>query len=143
MGTRADFYVGRGTQAEWIGSIAFDGYPSGIDKQVLNCTGTEAFRHAVAHFLSGQRSRSLPADGWPWPWPTSATTDYAYAIDGDAVWASCFGGAWFDPTKEPLEDDDEIDDRNSRGPLAVFPDMSKIPRRSLLGPHSGLIVLGR
>lgn len=30
MGTRADFYVGRGTEAEWIGSIALDGYPDGI-----------------------------------------------------------------------------------------------------------------
>jgi hypothetical protein len=30
MGTRADFYVGRGPNAEWIGSIAFDGYPDGI-----------------------------------------------------------------------------------------------------------------
>ena len=27
MGTRADFYVGRGDAAEWIGSIAYDGYP--------------------------------------------------------------------------------------------------------------------
>jgi hypothetical protein len=29
MGTRADFYVGRGKDAEWLGSVAFDGYPSG------------------------------------------------------------------------------------------------------------------
>lgn len=33
MGTRADFYVGRGESAEWLGSIAWDGYPSGIDYQ--------------------------------------------------------------------------------------------------------------
>jgi hypothetical protein len=36
MGTRADFYVGRGGQAEWLGSIAWDGYPSGIDKWVFS-----------------------------------------------------------------------------------------------------------
>ena len=27
MGTRADFYVGRGEKAEWVGSIAMDGVP--------------------------------------------------------------------------------------------------------------------
>ena len=30
MGTRADLYIGRGTDAEWIGSVAWDGYPSGL-----------------------------------------------------------------------------------------------------------------
>jgi hypothetical protein len=29
MGTRADFYVGRGETAEWLGSIAWDGNPGG------------------------------------------------------------------------------------------------------------------
>lgn len=31
MSTRADFYVGRGAEAEWIGSISWDGYPDGVD----------------------------------------------------------------------------------------------------------------
>ena len=26
MGTRADFYIGSGKDAEWLGSVAFDGY---------------------------------------------------------------------------------------------------------------------
>jgi hypothetical protein len=26
MGTRGDFYVGRGKDAEWIGSIAYDAF---------------------------------------------------------------------------------------------------------------------
>lgn len=30
MGTRADFYVGKGPNAEWLGSTAMDGYPEGI-----------------------------------------------------------------------------------------------------------------
>jgi len=30
MGTRADFYVGIGPEAEWVGSIAYDGYPDGV-----------------------------------------------------------------------------------------------------------------
>jgi hypothetical protein len=30
MGTRADFYIGCGRDSEWIGSIAWDGYPDGL-----------------------------------------------------------------------------------------------------------------
>jgi hypothetical protein len=38
MGTRADFYVGRGPDAEWLGSVAMDGYPSGVfGAPTLNC----------------------------------------------------------------------------------------------------------
>ena len=32
MGTRADFYIGKGTDAEWLGSIAWNGYPDGIGR---------------------------------------------------------------------------------------------------------------
>lgn len=138
MGTRADFYVGRGQGAEWIGSIAWDGYPSGIDPQVLNCTGEAAYRHAVAAFLADRQDKTLPADGWPWPWETSSTTDYAYAFDvgfGGRVWGSCFGGTWFDATKEQPDSDDDA-------PKAEFPDMSKAKQREKFGAHSGVILIG-
>jgi hypothetical protein len=134
MGTRADFYVGRGDQAEWLGSIAWDGYPDGIDKQLLNCTGEAAYRRAVADFLSEREDKSLPGDGWPWPWETSATTDYAYAFDAERVHASCFGSGWFDPTGDKPEGLDRK--------AAVFPDMSKHKRRPLFGAHSGVMVIG-
>jgi hypothetical protein len=44
MGTRSDFYVGKGKDAEWIGSIAWDGYRSGIeltapDKETIKTAG--------------------------------------------------------------------------------------------------------
>lgn len=38
MGTRADFYVRKDSQMEYLGSIAWDGYPSGIDEAVLRST---------------------------------------------------------------------------------------------------------
>jgi hypothetical protein len=136
MGTRADFYIGRGEGAEWLGSIAWDGYPDGIDKQVLGCQSPEAFRHAVASFLADRKDKTLPSDGWPWPWETSSTTDYAYAFD-DGVHASCFGGAWFDPTVKRT--DDEEDDES--GEKAVFPDMSKAKQREKFGAHSGIMVI--
>lgn len=47
MGTRADFYVGRGEQAEWLGSIAWDGNPGAIfdgDFTPAKCATVEQWR---------------------------------------------------------------------------------------------------
>jgi len=52
MGTRADFYVGRGEQAEWLGSIAWDGYPSGNPAPVTAMTSEAAYREKVEAVLS-------------------------------------------------------------------------------------------
>ena len=135
MGTRADFYVGRGESAEWLGSIAWDGYPDGIAVE-LHAARTEAdWRAAVERFLSGRDDASRPAEGWPWPWDTSATTDYAYAFDNGRVHASCFGGKWYRSTSKKLADD-------GSGKVAVFPDMKDKARVVLSGKRSGLIVIG-
>jgi hypothetical protein len=138
MGTRADFYVGRGEAAEWLGSIAWDGYPDGIDKQVLGCESVEAFRHAVSAFLAGREDKTLPDQGWPWPWETSSTTDFAYAFDEGIVYASCFGGQWFECTT-PAADAPEDDVTTIK---AVFPNMSKAKQRAKFGAHSGIMILG-
>lgn len=89
MGTRADFYVGKGKDAEWIGSIAWDGYRSGINQAVLEAKSDEAFRHAVAVFFVDRDDVTLPARGWPWPWDTSATTDCSYWFFDGQVWDEC------------------------------------------------------
>jgi hypothetical protein len=138
MGTRADFYVGRGITAEWIGSIAWDGYPDGIDKQVLGCQSPEAFKHAVADFLAPRRDKTLPEQGWPWPWETSSTTDFAYAFDAGVVYASCFGGQWF----ECIAPDAEAPEDDVTTIKAVFPDMSISKQREKFGAHSGIMVIG-
>jgi len=127
--------MGRGEAMEWLGSVAFDGYPDGIDKQVLGCESPEAFRHAVAAFLASREDKTLPEQGWPWPWKTSSTTDFAYAFDEGAVHASGFGGPWFDPQRERFDGDDV-------GKKAVFPDMSRAKQREKFGPHSGITVMG-
>jgi len=71
MGTRADFYVGRGKTAEWLGSIAWDGYPAGLwpnkdtatakadipKTPVIAATAEEAYRKAVDELLA---SRTMP-----------------------------------------------------------------------------------
>jgi len=96
MGTRADFYVGTGSQAEWLGSLAMDGYR--IDEMEeggktpdykacweIKTAKTEVdYRTAVAALLAINDDATLPAHGWPWPWDNSNTTDYVYAfVDGE------------------------------------------------------------
>ncbi len=144
MGTRADFYVGNGASAEWLGSIAWDGYPDAISDDVLKAKTECAFREAVEAFLAPRDDTTRPADGWPWPWNDSGTTDYAYALFDGGVKASSFGRNWYEPVlAAAIEDDDEREEyeENGIGFAPEFPDMTS--RKSVtLGKRSGIIVLG-
>lgn len=133
MGTRADFYVGRGANAEWLGSIAFDGYPTGHPSDVIPATTEADYRARVAKMLAGVYHATLPEHGWPWPWDDSRTSDYAYAWDAGRVWGH--GCCWFDATMiEPEEDEHECAGEGA------FPDMSS--RKAVtFGKRSGLIVI--
>lgn len=124
MGTRADFYVGRGEHAEWIGSIAMDGYPEGIPASAMVASSEAEFRTAVTKILNDCDHATIPEQGWPWPWTDSATTNYAYAWDDTQVWVSHFGSYW-----SPGE-----------SKVAVFPDMSAI-QKVAYGARSGVIIL--
>jgi len=134
MGTRADFYVGRGKNAEWLGSVAWDGYPGGFDRQgLMDATNEDGFRAAVAAELASRDDATTVENGWPWPWKDSHTTDYAYAFDGGTVHASAFGSSWFNPREEEPEDLDEH--------VPEFPNMAE--RQAVAsGVRSGLLVLG-
>lgn len=134
MGTRADFYVGRGATAEWLGSIAMDGYPEGgaVEPTLTGADTEEGYRRAVEALLATDSYATRPSQGWPWPWDDSCTTDYAYAWDGDRVWGSCFGHRWFD-AREPQPEEDTPKE-------AVFPNM-KSRANVTMGPRSGLIVI--
>lgn len=138
MGTRADFYAGRGANAEWLGSIAWDGYPSGIGEAILAAPDEASFRDAVKSALAERDDGTPPEMGWPWPWDTSHTTDFSYAFDEGAVHGCCFGGPWFDAKKEAASEDDERPEAS--GPETIFPNMAD--RKSVAsGNRSGLIVL--
>ena len=100
MGTRADFYVGKGKNAEWIGSVAWDGYEWGeriADSNHDAITGAKSeqeYRDAVASLLAERDDGTTPDMGWPWPWDDSCTTDCAYCFSGDSVDAFSWGCAW-------------------------------------------------
>lgn len=130
MGTRADFYVGTGADAEWLGSLAFDGYR--IDEmkeedagrnadcaacwQIKSAADEAGYRSGVAKLLSLNDDATLPEHGWPWPWENSHTTDYAYAFADGA----CKAFPW--------------------GKGVEWPDMSE-RKNVTLGKRSGLIVV--
>lgn len=152
MTTRADFYVGEGPEADWLGSIAYDGYPAGLeDSRVLEATTEAEYRNAVSEFLVSRNDATMPDEGWPWPWDDSSISDYAYAWMDDKLWSSCTGSRWFlvqpelDCLGEPREPGDDFDDQDKARKVIrdypSFPDMSSRKRVKLGGPGSGLIIL--
>ena len=140
MGTRADFYIGQGKQAEWLGSVAYDGYPQeprekpGIPRKLLKVKTEKAFRSAVVRLLASRQDGSSPEDGWPWPWKDSGTTDYAYALVDGKVLVCPYGTTWCDPLQQ-------IPDEGRDDKTAVFPDMTA-KQQVTLGPRSGLLLFG-
>lgn len=139
MGTRADFYVGRGKDAQWIGSVAMDGYPDGFDRDgLLNATTEQQFREAVAAEIASRNDGTTPEQGWPWPWDDSHTSDYAYAFDGGMVFGT-FSGHWFDAVAA-AEDGDKEDEAADDTPVE-FPNMAE-RKNVTFSARSGLIVIG-
>lgn len=125
MGTRADLWVRRGDNKlepqDWIGSIAWDGYPSGLPDDVLKAKTEREFRDRVAAMAAGRDDWTKPEDGWPWPWEDSNTTDYAYVFECGRVMA--FNFRWF-PADEPEPDaDDEEEELEEHG---EFPNMESV-----------------
>lgn len=137
MGTRADFYIGRGKKAIWIGSMAMDGYPDGIPNEIFKISNPNEFQYVVKGFLLAKDNATFPESGWPWPWKDSRTTDYSYSLYRGKVWASCFGNKWFDPMNEPEEYEEKEDNEKE-----IFPDMTNI-QNVTFGRKSGLLTISR
>lgn len=96
MGTRADFYIKKAEDKDlvWLASIAWDGYPDGIDESVLNAKTQVEYISELQKFLSPREDVTLPKMGWPWPWDDSNTTDFAYCFVDGRVLTNCFGNGW-------------------------------------------------
>jgi hypothetical protein len=148
MGTRADFYVGRGERAEWIGSITWDGYPAGIvaddtpsGERLFRAAEEAEYRQTVAAFLNEREQRgssvTRPTEPWPWPWEDSRTTDYAYAFEDGAVYGTCHG--WW----QVNIDAEEFGEQEGTEEKVPFPDMAgRQGDLSHIMGKSGMIVLG-
>lgn len=97
MGTRADFYVGRGPDMRWLGSVAYDGHHDNftflLAATKVRRNRAKKFRQIVNKMLRSRDDATFPKDGWPWPWEDSCLTDVAYAYDNGHVYATEF---WLD-----------------------------------------------
>jgi hypothetical protein len=89
MGTRADFYLGRGADAKWLGSTAYDGGPEN-HLWLLKAKTARQFVSVVNAHIRGDDAGTLPAQGWPWPWNDSHLTDHAYAFDKGVVYVTMY-----------------------------------------------------
>lgn len=107
MGTRADFWIGCGSDARHIGSVAFDGYKFADRRtRIGRCKTKEDYFTAVVDELRGRDDSTLFE--WPWPWPSSSTTDYAYYFKDGRVW-------WDDRDDWPLMDTSRAIPAGERG----------------------------
>lgn len=122
MGSKADFYVGRGTDAEWIGSIAWDGLPAAMPPTLVGALDEDTYRKEVDDLLSKRGDALKAEDGWPWPWDTSHGTKYAYAFDGGRVWTCCYGSSWWQATHP------EPDHTSLKRKAARFPSMALVKK---------------
>lgn len=150
MGTRADFYVGRGLDAEWIGSIAWDGYDiSGF--KIEQSKTAKTFRKRVAAFLASRNDATLPEQGWPWPWDDSGTTDEVWAFDNGVLWnAQGYPEPrWYKvdsegDTEQFKGDEDDQPEKFKRWEekhdIAIFPSMAD-KKKVTMGQRSGLMVI--
>lgn len=93
MGTYADFYIGHGDNAEWLGSIRYDGYEFLEDPEceLMTAKHERDFRDAVVNIALERDDFGAPNNGWPWPWPTSRNTDFAYVFDDGQTHVYYFG----------------------------------------------------
>lgn len=141
MGTRADFYIGTGEKAEWLGSIAWDGYPEGIAKEVREATTEEEYRKALSDFFKSRDDATLPEMGWPWPWNDSNTTDHAYTFVNETVKVNCFGSLLVN-IEAYMNCKDKKRDKYHELPIEEnFPGMSE--RKNVrFDEGSGIMILG-
>lgn len=96
MGTRADFYIGTGRKAEWLGSVAWDGdeWEDDLNCPLRQATTEQQFRDAVAEIAKVRTCWTSPSQGWPWPWDSSRSTDCVYAFTRGSVQVFRFRGVW-------------------------------------------------
>lgn len=111
MGTRAQFFVGDPRDLEnreWLGTIAWDGYPDGDCAALAKASSEVGFRALVKHLKDTRRDFCDPAkNDFPFPWKDDLfLTDCTYALFDGAVQYSSFHTG-FIPLAEFLAADEE------------------------------------
>jgi hypothetical protein len=137
MGTRADFYLGRGPDAVWLGSVAYDGHTCNF-YDLSKCGTEQEFVAAINKRLDNRDDATRPDQRWPWPWEDSCITDEWYAFENGQVYVKKWvqngprcpncghtQRRWVLLSEEERADSDPDFQPQDQG-LAVFPDMRNI-----------------
>jgi len=111
MGTRAQFFIGdpRNIETrEWLGTVAWDGYPDGDIGEILLGANTERkFRNRIKKIANNRDDFCDPQKyDFPFPWKNDLfLTDCTYAFfDGDVQFTYYHHG--FEPLTKYLKDDE-------------------------------------
>lgn len=92
----ADFYLGRGPAARWMGSVkVMDASPEGSLHARVTFTapdperepfGDSHYAQIIDGLLDVCRPVATPADGWPHKYPDSTETRWTYAWDKGSLY---------------------------------------------------------
>lgn len=99
---KADFYVGIGPDAEWIGSVSKCGSPFEMLTEMLLQVNQTMYEELVIEYINyceGVVANHICQ--WPWQWPDSRMTDYSYFFvpEHEKVYVSIGGDVLLDPIK--------------------------------------------
>lgn len=109
MGTRAQFFIGNPQDVEhreWLGCIAWDGYPKGDCEMLKDATTPDQFRALVATLAASRADFTDPQkNDYPFPWHDDIfITDCTYAFFDGATQYASFHTGWTTLAKRLSED---------------------------------------
>ena len=101
---KADFYVGTGQRADWIGSVRRNGDIWNIPPILLLQVSKIMFEELAIDFINEKQNDGIVANHiceWPWDWSDSRMTDFSYLFipEYEKVYMSIDGGDLLDPVK--------------------------------------------
>ncbi len=99
---KADFYVGMGSNADWIGSVEKCGEVWALDTTILIQVNKTMYEELVIEYIKFYKG--IVANHvcqWPWEWTDSRMTNYSYIFipEHEKVYMSIEGGDLMDPIK--------------------------------------------
>lgn len=114
MGTRAAFFIGDARDLEnreFLGTVAWDGYPDGDCSTLAKATSPEEFKQLLKELDAARAKDSNGSDfagpegGFPSPWTDDLfLTDFVYCFFNEATHFSCFGRDWVKLGEERYHD---------------------------------------
>jgi len=147
MGTRCDFWVqikpGMMKVKDWRGSLAWDGYPRGIEHERVGfpnftrITRTADFLEAINVTLAKRDDFTHIHMGYPWPWTDSHLTDFSYVFNEPEHRVDVYFFGKLIPPEHVL-DEPIFNPEGEKVP--IFPDMTRV-QNVTMGRRSGLIIV--